>query len=171
MGIHGPIILAKTPLRHKAKKHEFDQPRRCWYTNADIDGSEDYIMREEAQNWWEQAKHDLETADFLLEGDRLDAASFYYQQAIEKALKSLHLLSKKEPPGAVHSLTRIARDLDVPNEFLGFLRSLSGEYVLSRYPDVVGDVPYRTYSRDEVKARSGYAHEVFEWIEQQLKRF
>ncbi len=56
-------------------------------------------MREEARHWWEQAKHDLETAEYLKAGERFDAASFYFQQAVEKGLKALYIASRKESPG------------------------------------------------------------------------
>jgi HEPN domain-containing protein len=46
-------------------------------------------MKKEVKNWLEQAEHDIEVAEYNLEGNMLDAAAFYSQQAAEKALKSL----------------------------------------------------------------------------------
>ena len=45
----------------------------------------------EAEKWWEKAKKDLVTAEYNLKGDMLDAAAFFAQQAVEKALKSLEI--------------------------------------------------------------------------------
>jgi len=47
----------------------------------------------EAEEWWGKARKDLETADYNLKGNMLDAAAFFAQQAAEKALKSLQIKS------------------------------------------------------------------------------
>lgn len=127
-------------------------------------------MREEADNWWRQAKHDLETADFLLEGEKLDAAAFYFQQTVEKALKALYIATKKEAPEATHSLTKLGRACGLPPEFSGFLRRLAAEYYVSRYPDATGDVPYMTYDESDVAEFSRETHEALRWVEQQLNK-
>ena len=46
-------------------------------------------MKKEVKNWLEQAEHEIEVAEYNFEGNILDAAAFYSQQAAEKALKSL----------------------------------------------------------------------------------
>lgn len=127
-------------------------------------------MREEAQLWWEQAKHDLETADYLLEGQRLDAASFYYQQAVEKALKAFYIHARKESPGPIHSLTRLARECELPARFLAFLRRLTSEYFLSRYPDASGDLPFEAYDIDGIRETAQSSHEVLTWLEHQISK-
>ena len=127
-------------------------------------------MREEAHNWWEQAKHDVGTADYLLKGERLDAASFYLEQAIEKALKGLYICLRREAPGATHSLTKLARECGLPSRFLGFLRRLTTEYYVSRYPDASGDIPYEIYDAEDVEALAGETREVMKWIEQQMSK-
>lgn len=127
-------------------------------------------MREQAALWWEQAKHDLDTADYLLAGERLDAAAFYFQQAVEKGLKARYIDAKRESPGAIHSLTRLGRECGVPGRFSSFLRQLTGEYYLSRYPDATGDVPHEAYDVQGVQDIQRLAHEVIEWLEQQTSR-
>ena len=127
-------------------------------------------MREEAEQWWDQAIHDQETADYLLSGGRLDAASFFYQQAVEKALKAVYIHTKRESPGPTHSLTRLARECGLPDRFLAFLRRLTSEYYLSRYPDAVGDVSFETYDTDDLKETSRASHEVLQWLEQQISK-
>jgi HEPN domain-containing protein len=44
-------------------------------------------MKKEVKNWLDQAEHDIEVAEYNFEGNMLDAAAFYSQQAAEKALK------------------------------------------------------------------------------------
>jgi HEPN domain-containing protein len=125
-------------------------------------------VREEARLWWEQAKHDLETANVLLENERLDAASFYCQQAVEKALKAFCLHVKKESPPATHSLTRLAQDCDLPPEFKASLRNLTAEYVVSRYPDASGDIPFLIYDSEQVAETLAEARRIIAWVEPQL---
>ncbi|PPA78997.1 MAG: HEPN domain protein [ANME-2 cluster archaeon HR1] len=43
--------------------------------------------KSEARRWLLQAKHDLDDANFSLEGERFNLACFLSQQAAEKALK------------------------------------------------------------------------------------
>jgi HEPN domain-containing protein len=127
-------------------------------------------MREEIELWWEQARHDRDTAQVLLDSDRLDAATFYVQQAVEKALKAVYIALRQERHAATHSLTALGREVGVPPKYRGFLRRLTPEYFLSRYPDASGDVPFRLYEREEVAESVALAGEVLEWAEQQLTR-
>ena len=128
-------------------------------------------MREEAHNWYEQAKRDLSTADYLLEGERLDAASFYYQQAVEKGLKALYISARKASPDPTHSLVKLARELGMPAERIAYLRRLTAEYYLSRYPDAVGGIPFDSYEAEGVEETAVNAHEVMQWVEQQISRY
>lgn len=108
-------------------------------------------MRPEVQRWFEQAKEELETAKISYDAQKWFAAAFWTQQAVEKAFKALFIQSKKESPGTTHSLTFLARELGVPQEYLAFARDLTKEYYLSRYPDATEDVPFKTYNQEDVK--------------------
>jgi len=44
-------------------------------------------MKKEVKIWLEEAEHDIDVAEYNLEGNMLDAAAFFSQQAAEKALK------------------------------------------------------------------------------------
>lgn len=127
-------------------------------------------MRTEIKNWWEQANHDLGTAKILLENKRFDAASFYCQQSLEKALKAYSLLKKRESPGHIHSLIKLAKFTELPEKFHKFLRRLSPEYYLSRYPDASEDIPYTLYAKEEVVEYIKQAEEVIKWISTRMKK-
>ncbi len=126
-------------------------------------------MREEIKNWWEQAKHDLETAKILLREHRLDAASFYFQQCLEKALKAYITLTKKESPGPIHSLLQLARHGELPLKYHDFLKRLTSEYFISRYPDASESIPYTIYSEKEVQEYAQKTEEIMTWINTQMK--
>ena len=72
-------------------------------------------MKPEVKNWLEQAEHDIEVAEYNFDGNMLDAAAFYSQQAAEKALKSLYLL-KFNKLWRVHDLVRIAKRVEAPTK-------------------------------------------------------
>ena len=126
-------------------------------------------MREEIKNWFEQSKRDLGNAEYLFEGERYELAAFSCQQSVEKALKALIMLEKKESPGPVHSLIKLGSTVHVPSRFYPFLRSLSAEYVFSRYPDIAEGVPYKQYTQEIIENYIKNAKELMKWIHTQIK--
>jgi HEPN domain-containing protein len=126
-------------------------------------------MRKEIENWWKQAEHDMEVAAYNLKGGMLDAAAFYCEQSIEKALKAFIMLTQKRSPGAIHSLLKLGKIAEIPEEFYVLLKKLTPEYYLSRYPDVAEDVPYLLYKEQLVKDLIDEAKGVLAWIRTQMK--
>ena len=126
-------------------------------------------MREEARLLFEQAKHELEIAKYSFNGDFLDACIFYYQQTVEKFLKS-YLLSKGKSPENIHALLKLGKLAGIPPEFNSFLKNLSSEYYISRYPDVSGEVPFTLYDKEEVKVTLDETEEFVKWIKQKIER-
>lgn len=92
-------------------------------------------MKKEVKNWLEQAEHDIEVAEYNLNGNMLDAAAFYSQQAVEKALKSLYIL-KFEELWKVHDLVRIAKRIQAPTKIVELCAKITPAYSTARYPDV-----------------------------------
>lgn len=120
--------------------------------------------------WWKQAAHDLGTAEHNLTGERYDAAIFYCEQAVEKALKALTIHTKRLSPGPTHSLIALGRLCRVPKKFSSFLRTLTSEYFLSRYPDAAGEVPYTLYDGTEAREYLRTSKELLQWVAKQLPR-
>jgi HEPN domain-containing protein len=126
--------------------------------------------RRDVRLWWEQARHDLETAEHNLAGDRYDAAIFFCQQAVEKALKALTIQNKRHSAGPTHSLITLGRLCGVPKKYSTFLRTLTSEYFLSRYPDAAGEVPYTLYDGTEARQYLETSKELLQWVARQLPR-
>lgn len=127
-------------------------------------------MRPEAERWFLQSKEELETAKISFNNEKWFAAAFWCQQSVEKALKALFLVKKKESPGTTHSLTYLGRELAVPSEYQNLLKDLTTEYYLSRYPDATEDIPYKNYTKEEVQKYLSLAEKMVKWAEQQLKK-
>lgn len=114
-------------------------------------------MKPEVKNWLEQAEHDIEVAEYNFDGNMLDAAAFYSQQAAEKALKSLYL-SKFNKLWRVHDLVRIAKRVEAPTKIVRLCAKITPAYTGTRYPDVCNE-----YDRRDVEEILRGAKEVLEW--------
>lgn len=126
-------------------------------------------MRREIENWWKQAKYDLETARLNKGIKRYNVSAFYCQQAVEKALKAFYIYKLADSPGTTHSLIFLAKSCGLSRKFFRFLKELSTEFTASRYPDVTDDLPYELYEEgiiDDYLSKSG---EVFEWIAKKIE--
>jgi HEPN domain-containing protein len=126
-------------------------------------------MREDIRIWREQSKHDLCAAKFNFDGGYYDVAAFYCHQAVEKGLKALCIHKNKESPGKTHSLLFLGKSCAVPEKYFSFLKRLTPEFVLSRYPDISGELPYLLYEKDWVADYIENAKGVLAWIESQMK--
>jgi HEPN domain-containing protein len=89
----------------------------------------------EFQKWLEKAKQDFDVAKYLFKGKKYEEASFFCQQAVEKALKSLSLKTREEIRKS-HDLIVLGNDVKLPENLLEKCKDLSNVYIVSRYPDV-----------------------------------
>jgi HEPN domain-containing protein len=125
-------------------------------------------MRWEILRFWEQAQEDLETARYNSAGGKFYAAAFFCQQAVEKALKALYMHQTREPPPSTHSLVVLGRLVDAPKSFHRFLKELTAEYVVSRYPNATDEIPARLYDAELVAEYVSKAQEVLAWVQKTL---
>jgi len=95
-----------------------------------------------SDDWLHQARADLALAALSAEGGHHEWACFACHQAVEKALKALHLHHGQQSWG--HGLGRSFRDLPPPVaarmeaqvvDLLDRLRVLDALYIPTRYPD------------------------------------
>lgn len=120
-------------------------------------------MRREIAHWWEQAQEDLDTARHNVAGGKYYAAAFFCHQAAEKALKALHMAQSREPPPPTHSLHALGTLVGAPPGLRSFLRQLTAEYVLSRYPNASDAIPARLYDRETAEDYVARTAEVLAW--------
>lgn len=125
-------------------------------------------MREDAQNWWEQAKHDLNTAEKNIKVEVYYASAFFSQQAAEKALKALYIVKKRELQPLTHNLTELGEKLDVPDELKTGLLKLNMDYVVTLYPNAANGIPAEQFNQEIAEEHLGYAKQVVEWVKRQL---
>lgn len=122
-------------------------------------------MREQTLWWFKVAEKDLERAKrSLSEGDR-GAATFWAQQAAEKALKALLIALKGYAP-KTHSIRRLfeelGNNLGLSNEELENAYELTQYYYLSRYPDIVEGLPDEAISEQTARRLVTVAEKIVE---------
>lgn len=129
-------------------------------------------MREEIKNWWEQAERDIKTAENSYKSEDYYASVFWCQQALEKGLKAYIMFHKRLSSGKLnfYSLIKLARTANVPSKFHLFLRSISPEYYISRYPDASEETPYKLYTKEDTKTILEKTNEIFKWLKIQMKK-
>lgn len=124
-------------------------------------------MRQEVQQWWQQALDDLETATISFENKRFYACSFWCQQASEKALKALYLEIKKEP-SLGHGLVFLAKSTNAPRDIIEACAVLNPEYAISRYPDAAAGVPSEIHTKELSGSHYKKAEVILTWVKQKL---
>ncbi|MCX8000881.1 MAG: HEPN domain-containing protein, partial [Leptospiraceae bacterium] len=60
--------------------------------------------------------------------------------------------------------------VEIPEEYMRILRDLTPDFVISRYPDVAGEVPYEIYDESIVKDKLDGAKKVIEWVKKELEK-
>ncbi len=120
-------------------------------------------MKTEPKKWLEHALSDLDDASYLLDGKRHRSASFFSQQAAEKALKAMLLLAQKAFR-KTHDLVSLGKEAGLPPRLLAKCERLNMVYVDTRYPDT-GDEEYTAAeSREDIAT----AKEVVEWTKKKI---
>jgi HEPN domain-containing protein len=113
-------------------------------------------MRHETEPWWRQATAELHTAQVNLDSDQYYAASWFCQQASEKALKALYIERTGVLAPKIHDLVRLGDLLDAPAEVKPGLATLNDVLTIVRYPDFAdiasassGSAPHRVHTTDK----------------------
>jgi len=120
-------------------------------------------MENEVKKWWEQAKEDMDSAKFNLEGKKYKVASFLAQQAVEKAMKALYI-KKFKSLKKTHDLVSLANELELEQEIIQECKQLSPAYTYTRYPDVT---PIKNIKEESVRLVE-IAEKILEWLEKKI---
>lgn len=125
-------------------------------------------LPKEAVRFWEQALEDFDAARFNSKGGKFFVAAFLCQQAVEKALKAVYIARMREPPPTTHSLIHLANLVEAPRSFRRFLKELTMEYVVARYPNATDEIPARLYDAELLEDYLARTQEVLEWVREIL---
>jgi len=122
-------------------------------------------VRREAQLWFKAAYEDLEDAKDALERRRWFRAAFFAQQSVEKILKALFFVVKKEEPPKIHTVTELYLLLKESGFLLETdleekLYVLNKYYTITRYPDAANGLPSESVDREEAERAVKIAEQV-----------
>ncbi|UCE13410.1 MAG: HEPN domain-containing protein [Candidatus Heimdallarchaeota archaeon] len=107
-------------------------------------------MREEVKNWWKRAERDFLSAQKNLSIEEFHLTVFLCQQSVEKGLKALYIHLKKHYFDPTQSLIYLGKEVEIPEQFLSFLRTLNPEFITTRYPDAAFGVPLDSITIEQV---------------------
>ncbi len=132
------------------------------------------MARREALLWLSAAEDDLVDARDALRRRRWFRAAFFAQQAVEKALKALFFVVRREEPPRIHTVTELYRMLAeagfrLPRELEEQLYILNKYYTVTRYPDAAGGPPREAVDRLEAERAVRLAERVVEYARRYLE--
>lgn len=115
--------------------------------------------------WFKQADYDMETAEFMFNGERYFYAVFMCHLSIEKALKGLIIQKNKEAPPKTHNLIYLIEliNLELPEDMYDFVFTLNRVSVLTRYPDDLQRM-LKEYNNDKTKEIIKKGRELLKWL-------
>lgn len=135
-----------------------------------------FLVRREVRLWFEAAREDLVDADDALERKRWFRAAFYAQQAVEKVLKALFFVVRREEPPRIHTVTDLYRLLK--DEGFGFPADIEEQlfifnkyYTVTRYPDAANGLPSESVDRVEGERAVELAKRVLELAEKYIREY
>jgi len=118
----------------------------------------------EVDRWVAKAEKDLAAARINFEVGLFDVASFLCQQAVEKALKAVHI-KKFRKLKKIHDLVVLGREAGLPERYLGYYKELTGAYIYTRYPEV----PETRNIEENSRGFLAWSEEVIEWTKKRLR--
>ncbi|MEM2823985.1 MAG: HEPN domain-containing protein [Thermofilaceae archaeon] len=131
-------------------------------------------VRREVELWLRAADEDLEDAKIALSGGRWFRAAFFSQQAVDKALKALFFVVRREEPPRIHTVTELYALLkeagfSLPRDIEDQIFILNKYYTVTRYPDAAGGLPSESVDRVEALRAYDLASEVVRLVREFLR--
>ena len=129
-------------------------------------------MAQRWQDWWKQARHDLEHAAAARREGRHDWACFAAHQSAEKAAKALHLAHGQEAWG--HAIVRLLADLPEapPDDLVEAAITLDSFYTPARHPNGHEEgAPFEHYGPIHSDLGLRLARHVHDFVRQALAEF
>src|SRR3990170_1245916 len=110
------------------------------------------VMATRYQDWFWQAKRDLEQAHASANGEFYEWACFAAQQAAEKALKAVFQRRGGDAWGHLLAdlVGALPADIQVPADLLEWAKELDKHYIAPRYPNALPrGAPGQSYTKSE----------------------
>ena len=119
-------------------------------------------MENEYEKWIKKAEKDLDTAKYLINGEREEEGLFFLQQSAEKSLKAVYI-KKFGKLLKTHDLVLLARKVNAPENIHAICKRLTLSYQYTRYPDVI-----KKNAEEEIKEFMKDTTEIIKWTKRNL---
>ena len=115
--------------------------------------------------WLRQAQYDMETADYLFEGERYFYAVFMCHLSIEKGLKGLYVKRFNKTPPKTHNLIYLIEfiNIDIPGNHYDVIFTLNRISVPARYPDNLQTI-LKEFNKSKTIEVIEQSKEVLKWL-------
>jgi HEPN domain-containing protein len=126
-------------------------------------------MDEKTREWITQAEFDIETAEFMFQGERYFYAVFMCHLSLEKALKGIYCTKLQDVPPKVHNLVFLISKTGInPPKTMGkFIVKLNEANIATRYPESLEKLQ-KAYTKTITNEIISNTKEALAWIKQQL---
>lgn len=130
---------------------------------------ENILNNKRSEEWFDQAKYDIDVAEFMFGGGRYIYTVFMCHLSIEKALKGLYHQRLDEVPPKTHNLLYLAEKigLDIPQDLYDFIFILNRVSIPTRYPDNLKRM-LKDYDKAKTDSILQNSKKVIKWLEDQL---
>jgi len=131
---------------------------------------EDLDIRQLTAYWKAEAQEALRVADHLLEKEDFSYALFFGHLAVEKMLKAVYIVRKKEHAPTTHNLVRLARaaGLSLDESKVQELVAITAFNIEARYPDLKRSFRKKC-TAEFTQTQMDLVKEVFRWARRQLR--
>lgn len=122
-------------------------------------------------SWLLQAESDLRSVKDLIKNGHYAQASFNSQQGAEKALKALAFFRGADLVKS-HSLTTIAKDLQINGQLATYSTKLDIYYLTARYPDALPEhgVPSESFTQEIAEEALSMAEKFLARVKEELQK-
>ncbi len=132
------------------------------------------VVRREVKLWIGAAKEDLTDAEEAMGRGRWFRVAFYAQQAVEKVLKALFYVVRREEPPHIHTVTELyillkEKGFTLPEDLENQLYVLNKYYTITRYPDAANGLPSESVDKLEAERALNIAKKVVEYVERSTR--
>lgn len=126
-------------------------------------------MGKPPEEWFKQAGYDMETAEYMFNGERYFYTVFMCHLSIEKALKALYAKKLKDVPPKTHNLLYLIEKINVkpPDDLYDLVFTLNRVSIPTRYPDDLQSI-LKSYDNKKTEELLSKSKEVIKWLEAQL---
>ena len=127
-------------------------------------------MDSDVQKWVDSSTYDIETAEAMINSERLLYVVFCCQQALEKILKAKVTQVTLKLPPKTHDLIQLSglANIQLDNKKQLFYNQLTAYYIESRYPDEIGELAKRL-NKETAQSYLTRTKSEIAWIKSLLK--